>query len=243
MKILPLTTILNESIGINDELIVKAEIIDEINVDITYFEDTTSVLRKERVTLSSFSPAIIGSLIIEIVIISGDTIYLNSNRIIRTETYDNVSKVVFRDVDITREYYTSSTVVAINALIQASITTEKAMVFLLSEEGVDAATTSITFRMPSGFFINEFQGLLTVAATGASLFTVDVKKNGSTILDDPITFDASATTIVGAATPYSFLSDAARTFSKGDTITVEVTQVGSTTSGQGASINVIGYIV
>ena len=66
-------------------------------------------------------------------------------------------------------------------------------------------TDKITFRMPYAMTLNAgtagVRGGLTTAGTGASLLTVDINQGGVSILSTKLTFNATETETVNAATP------------------------------------------
>jgi len=66
-------------------------------------------------------------------------------------------------------------------------------------------TDKITFRMPYAMTLNAgtagVRGGLTTAGTGASLLTVDLNQGGVSILSTKLTFNATETETVNAATP------------------------------------------
>ena len=66
-------------------------------------------------------------------------------------------------------------------------------------------TDKVTFRMPYAMTLNAgtagVRGGLTTAGTGASLLTVDINQGGASILSTKLTFDATETETVNAATP------------------------------------------
>ena len=65
-------------------------------------------------------------------------------------------------------------------------------------------TDKVTFRMPYAMTLNAgtdgVRGGLTTAGTGAALLTVDINQGGSSILSTKLTFDATETETVNAAT-------------------------------------------
>lgn len=67
-----------------------------------------------------------------------------------------------------------------------------------------------------------------VVATGAAV-TVDINKNGTTILSTKITIDVSENTSLTAATPAVI---SVTSFAAGDRFTVDIDQVGSTIAGK-----------
>ena len=66
-------------------------------------------------------------------------------------------------------------------------------------------TDKVTFRMPYAMTLNAgtagVRGGLTTAGTGASLMTVDLNQGGVSILSTKLTFNATETETVNAATP------------------------------------------
>ena len=95
----------------------------------------------------------------------------------------------------------------------------------------------VQFRTPFGFTVSGVRASLTTAATGASLFTVDIEQGGVSILSTPITIDSGETTSVTAATP-PVISTTALT--NDSIITIDVDQIGNTTSGQGLKVTILG---
>ena len=70
---------------------------------------------------------------------------------------------------------------------------------------ISAATNLIKFRMPYAMTLNAgtagVRGGLSTAGTGGSLLTVDINQGGVSILSTKLTFDATETETVNAATP------------------------------------------
>ena len=107
-----------------------------------------------------------------------------------------------------------------------------------SDETTDLTTgQKVQFRTPFGFTVSGVRASLTTAATGASLFTVDIEQGGVSILSTPITIDSGETTSVTAATP-PVISTTALT--NDSIITIDVDQIGNTTSGQGLKVTILG---
>ena len=80
--------------------------------------------------------------------------------------------------------------------------------------------------------IKRIVATLNVAQASGSLFTIDVKKNGTTIFSTLLTFDNTETTTATAATPYALSSTS---LAVDDLLTVLVTQIGS---GEAAGLKV-----
>ncbi|MEM1345922.1 MAG: hypothetical protein AAGI34_15260, partial [Pseudomonadota bacterium] len=107
-----------------------------------------------------------------------------------------------------------------------------------SDEASDLATATgaLTLRALGAGTLTEVRASVTTAPVGA-LIVVDIKKNGASILSTPLTIDDGETTSTTAATP-AVLSDIA--LADDDQITVDITQVGSTTAGAGLKIALLG---
>lgn len=101
--------------------------------------------------------------------------------------------------------------------------------FAASDEttALTTGTAKITLHMPYAMKLREiFAGLSTPQSSG-STFTVDVNKNGSSILSTKITIDNTEDTSLTAATP-PVLSDTE--LAKGDKVTIDIDQIGNGTA-------------
>ena len=96
--------------------------------------------------------------------------------------------------------------------------------------------TKSTWRAPYNFTISEVRASLTTAATGA-IFVVDINQNGVSILSTKLTIDISETTSETAATPPVILTSA---LTDDSIITIDIDTIGSTNSGQGLKVTIIG---
>ena len=103
---------------------------------------------------------------------------------------------------------------------------------------LETGTAVTTFRMPFKFHIKEVRASLSTVATGGTLVTVDINESGSTILSTKITIDASETTSTTSATP-PVISD--NTLADDSQITIDIDSVGSTNTGKGLKITIIGW--
>ena len=106
------------------------------------------------------------------------------------------------------------------------------------ESDLETGTAVTTWRMPFKFHIKEVRASLTTAGTGGTLVTVDINESGSTILSTKITIDASETTSTTSATP-AVISD--NTLADDAQMTVDIDAVGSTNTGKGLKISIIGW--
>ena len=102
-------------------------------------------------------------------------------------------------------------------------------------------TAKVTFRMPYAMTLNAgtagVRGGLTTAGTGANLVTVDINEGGASILSTKLTFDATETETVNAATPV-VISDT--TLADNAEITVDIDQIDSGGVAAGLKIILIG---
>lgn len=234
-KYLTLTTPSGVTVYLMDSSVIRA-VANSSNVDVFTKE------KNYTFTLASFTAAIVDSEIASIPFSDSVTNYLNANRVVNVNS-DNESStptIVFENEYGQLESITTTlTISAVNDIIglAANLTAGSLQVTAV---GTDA-TTAIHFAdvMPIDFNFVNFYGMLDVPAEGASLFTVDILKNGTSILDDLITFDSLDATTEAATTPFTFDTNGA--FDKWDKFSIEVTQVGNTTAGQGLSIAWIGY--
>jgi hypothetical protein len=98
-------------------------------------------------------------------------------------------------------------------------------------------TGKLTFRTPYAFTLTGVRASVTTAPTGATLLTVDVNKNGTTVLSTKLTFDASEKTTTTAATPAVI---SVPSFADDDEISIDIDAIGSTIAGAGLKIALLG---
>ena len=101
-------------------------------------------------------------------------------------------------------------------------------------------TNKAKMRMPYAFTVTEVRASLSIAATGASLITVDINEGGSTMLTTKLTIDASETTSTTAATA-AVIGGAGPALADDAEITFDIDVVGNTTAGKGLKVYIIGY--
>jgi hypothetical protein len=112
--------------------------------------------------------------------------------------------------------------------------------YVISDMSSDIAVGSkITDDWGFGFTVTEIYAKLKVAAVGA-LFTIDIKKNGTTVFSTKLTFDSTELTTRTAATPY-VLTSAPLIWASNDIIEITVDVVGVATKGQGCIVKFLGY--
>ena len=118
-----------------------------------------------------------------------------------------------------------------------SRTEEQAFIVACSDEttALTTGTAKVTFRFPWSFLVSEFRISLSTAQSSGTVLTVDVNKNGTTMLSTKLTIDNSETTSKTAATP-AVISVASIT--EDDIITVDIDAVG--TGGAGLKLTFMG---
>lgn len=136
---------------------------------------------------------------------------------------------------------TNGQVLKINSAVADGIEWDnniQSFVMACSDETSDITTgNKVTFRMPYAFTVTAVRASLTTAATGA-IFVVDINESGSTILSTKLSIDISETTSTTSATP-PVISDSS--LADDSIITIDVDTIGSTNSGQGLKVTIIGY--
>lgn len=103
---------------------------------------------------------------------------------------------------------------------------------------ITTGTAKYTFRVPYGFKLSTIAGSLSTAQSAGSILTVDVKRNGISILSALLTFDNTEKTTRTAATPMVF-ANGGDTLGQDDEITIDVTQVG-TAGARGLKLQFVG---
>lgn len=106
---------------------------------------------------------------------------------------------------------------------------------------LSTGTGKATWRMPYAFTVTDVRLSVNTAPTGVTLLTVDVNEGagtGTTILSTKLTLDASEFTSTTAATP-RVISDSS--LADDANMTADIDAVGSTITGKGAKVCLIGY--
>lgn len=89
------------------------------------------------------------------------------------------------------------------------------------------ANKVLSFHMPFAFEISEVRAGLTTAQATGSIFTIDIKYNGTSIFSTLLTIDNTEKTNENAATPYILNGSSIPDWAE---ITVDVTQIGDGTA-------------
>ena len=125
-----------------------------------------------------------------------------------------------------------------------SLTHNVAVQFACGDESTAIGSTGqvLSFRMPFAMTLNAgiagVKGSLVTAGTGA-LLTVDINESASTILSTKLTFDASETTTLSAATPV-VISDV--NLAADSIITVDIDQLDGGGVAAGLKITLMGSL-
>ena len=96
----------------------------------------------------------------------------------------------------------------------------------------------VSFRMPYAMTLTSVRASLTTASTGAA-FVVDVNAGGASILSTKLSIDATEKTSVTAATPVVLSSTALADDAE---VTIDIDAVGSTVTGAGLKVYLIGTL-
>jgi hypothetical protein len=128
------------------------------------------------------------------------------------------------------------------AYITPSTMRPRESIIVAASDETTALTTGtgkVTFRMPYGFILSTVRASVKTAPIGASLI-VDIKENGTTILSTLLSIDTAEKTSTSAASTVVIsdpnLADDAE-------ITIDITQIGSSTAGAGLKVALIGNSV
>lgn len=101
-----------------------------------------------------------------------------------------------------------------------------------------AGVGKVTFRAPRAMTLSSVKASLTTAQGSGSIFTVDINKNGVSILSTKITIDNTEKTSTTAATQAVLSSTA---IAADDEITIDIDQIGNGTA-KGLKVYLIGSI-
>ena len=120
--------------------------------------------------------------------------------------------------------------------LTATIKAKRSLDYALSDQTTAITTgTPLTCRAPYAFTITSVKASLKTAQASGSLFTLDIKKNGTSIFSTLLTFDNTEKTTATAATAAVLSST---TLADDDELTFIVTQV-----GDGTAVGLVAYII
>lgn len=199
-----------------------------------YFTNEIPAIRDGEIIVSAGGKEVTGSgkTMEELIasIPSGETLHSHANKDI---------------LDAIQESFTTSLKTAYNSAVTASHTHTvdflqivNTIPFVCSDETTDiTASTTVPkkrFVFQTAQSFTKIVGELNVAAVGG-IFTVDVKKNGTTTFSTLLTFDSGENTTRTASTPF-VLATSPLVFGIGDYVEIFVTGIGSVTAGKGLTI-------
>lgn len=123
-------------------------------------------------------------------------------------------------------------------LLNGAATIPKIYSAAISDESTDitTGTAKLTFRMPYAMTLTEVRASVNEAPTGSTII-IDIKESGVTIFSTNLSIDATEKTSTTAAVP-AVISDAS--LADDAEMTIDITQVGSTTPGNGCKVTLIG---
>lgn len=104
------------------------------------------------------------------------------------------------------------------------------------DSDLEVGTAKVTYRIPYDFELSAVRASVTTAPVGANLI-IDIKVNGVSILSTLLSIDDGEKTSVTAATPAVIDTTS---LTDDDEITIDITQVGSTTAGAGLKVTLLG---
>lgn len=112
------------------------------------------------------------------------------------------------------------------------------LIIAVSDEttALAAGVAKVTFRMPRSVTLSGVRASLTVAQSSGSILTVDINKDGTTILSTKITIDNNEKTSATAVAP-PLISDSS--LNDDAEITIDIDQIGDGTA-KGLKITLIG---
>ena len=148
--------------------------------------------------------------------------------------HQSQSTVLYQLWDALRKLGTSS-----STIINDTDFTESFVVACSDEtSGLAAGTAKASFRMPYDFTITDIRAAVNTAPTGTTLLTVDVGKNGTSILYTKLTFDAGEVTTT-TAVAQRVITDTAVV--DDDLIRFDIISVGNSVAGAGLKVSITGF--
>lgn len=140
----------------------------------------------------------------------------------------------------------SANAVGMRKLALRDVRAQEAIIIACSDETtagivLSSSVPKVTFRMPYAFTMTSIKASLNAAqATGATLFTVDVRKNGTTIFTTQMTFDNTELTTLTAVTP-AVLTASPTTFADDDIVTIFAQNNTAGNVAAGLKVTMVGF--
>ena len=116
--------------------------------------------------------------------------------------------------------------------------------FAASDEttALSVANGVVKFRMPFAMEATDLRASLNEAGTTSGITTIDINKNGTSIISTKITVDLTEKTSVTAATPFAF-AQPINNLLDDDEISVDVDAISGGGTEAGLKIAIIGYLL
>lgn len=152
-------------------------------------------------------------------------------------------RILFGTVNAGRTFRQTTPNVIVDTTAQTWVDTRtltlESLGYALSDE-ITALTTGIkcTARVPYAFHVSSVRISLTTAQTTSAFVTVDVKKNGVSILSTLVSIDNNEKTSVTAVYPVVI---SVPDFADDDEVQFSITQLGTATIAAGLKATLIGY--
>lgn len=155
-------------------------------------------------------------------------------------------RILFGTVNAGRTFRQTTPNVTVDTTAQTWVDTRtltlESLGYALSDDGASPTPITVgvklTDRMPYAFHVSAVRISLTTAQTASSFVTVDVKKNGVSILSTLVSIDNNEKTSVTAVYPVVISTP---DFADDDEVQFSVTQVGIGTVAAGLKARLIGY--
>jgi hypothetical protein len=168
--------------------------------------------------------------------LTNKTISASNNTVSNLLTTNFASNIIDTDSSMTAD---SDTRLPTQKAVRSAIRTKPESFILACSDLTTSLTTGTGkayFRMPYAFTLTAVKASLLTAQASGSIFTVDINKNGTTVLSTKLTVDNTEKTSATAATP-AVISSAA--FLADDEVTIDIDQVG-TAGAKGLIVELIG---
>ena len=168
--------------------------------------------------------------------LTNKTISASNNTVSNLSTTNFASNIIDTDSSMTAD---SDTRLPTQKAVRSAIRTKPESFILACSDlttALAAGTGKAYFRMPYGFTLTAVKASLMTAQASGSIFTVDINKNGTSVLSTKLTVDNTEKTSATAATP-AVISSAA--FLADDEVTIDIDQVGDA-GAKGLIVELIG---
>jgi hypothetical protein len=168
--------------------------------------------------------------------LTNKTISASNNTVSNLSTTNFASNIIDTDSSMTAD---SDTRLPTQKAVRSAIRTKPESFILACSDLTTSLTTGTGkayFRLPYAFTLTAVRASLLTAQASGSIFTIDINKNGTSVLSTKLTIDNTEKTSATAATP-AVISSAA--FIADDEVTIDIDQIGNG-SAVGLIVELIG---